>query len=383
MQSAASSSAHILMGRADDRPATDSLIQKTEVPDGVQQVIDGLNEQVALIDEDGIILAVNAKWRREVEKQAHYGLRISRDYDAFIASLAESGDRGAGIILDAFRAIRTGHRHHFSYLYHGVGSFDGNDFKVVLTAMTLDERRHVLVSVHDVTELAKLKRQRRRLGSQLLHAQEAERRRMARDLHDSTGQSLVALQLRLINLPPDELGPRARETVEECKEALVDIQKEIRALSYLLHPPLLEDVGLEAALRSLVGGYSKRIGLEVEIETAGVGASSETVEAAIYRVVQEAIANVHRHAGATRAKVSLMGRKKHLHLSVEDNGLGFQTIPTGQNIALGVGISGMIERVRELGGRFSIERASIGSKLNIVLPRREGRELIMQHGELA
>ena len=217
-----------------------------------QELIDGLVEQVALIDCAGTIIAVNKRWHRQVERQARHGLHISRDYDAFLAGLVESGDRGAVSILQAFREIAAGSRRSFRCIYGGTGAFAGYDFNVAIATLRVHDLRYVLVSVHDVTELVALKRQRRRAGSQLLRAQEDERRRIARDLHDSTSQSLVALQLTLSRIDREHAGPRVDALIGECRETLQEVQREIRALSFLAHPPSLITNSLETALHTLV-----------------------------------------------------------------------------------------------------------------------------------
>ena len=213
----------------------------------IQPFIDGLAEQAAFISKDGIILAVNQQWRRQVERQARSGLHISRDYDAYLSELVAGGDERVRPILQAFRDIRTGARTGFECLYKGSGPFSGYDFRVVITAIQIHDERYILVTVHDVTEIASLKRQKRRLGSQLLHAQEAERRRLARDLHDSTAQTLVALQLSIGRLSR-EVGPDGEALVNECQEAIQQIHREIRALSFLAHPPSSPDVGSRDSL---------------------------------------------------------------------------------------------------------------------------------------
>lgn len=312
---------------------------------------------------------MNGHWRRQVERQARSGLLISRDYDAFLADLVARGDEGARPILEAFRAIRAGTRNSFSCLYKGFGVFNGYDFKVVLTAMVVQGDRYILVTVHDVTELVSLKRQRRRLGSQLLRAQEAERRRMARDLHDSTAQALVALQLSLHKLSRDYLSAGGEALVAECEDAIQDVHREIRALSFVAHPPSLPDIGLEKALETLVVGFAKRTGLDVDIECRHVGASSGSVEATLFRIAQEALANVHRHASARHATIRLIGKDRHLHLLIWDDGIGFEWSPKETNNRIGVGVPGMAARVRELGGRLSLRRAAKGTLMRATLPR--------------
>jgi len=338
--------------------------------DEIQEVIDGLVEQVALVDCAGTIIAVNKCWSRQVERQARHGLHISREYGAFLAGLVETGDDGAVPILRAFREIAAGARPSFHCVYRGTGGFAGYDFNVAIATLRVHGTRYVLVSVHDVTELVALKRERRRAGGQLLRAQEDERRRIARNLHDSTSQSLIALQFALSRLNREHAGERVDAIVEECRETLREVQQEIRALSFLAHPPPLVTNTLDTALHALVSGFAARSGLDVAVEISTVGEASASVEAAIYRVSQEALANIYRHARASRASFQLVARKHHLHLVVRNEGAGISLDPRNPG-SIGVGLMGMEERVRELGGRLSFRHAANGASLTISLPRQK------------
>lgn len=337
----------------------------------IQEVIDCLVEQVALVACEGTILAVNDCWRRQVERQARSGLHISRDYIAFLEGLIEDGDEGVKPILQAFRDIAAGSRRIFRHLYKGSGAFDGYDFNIVVAALTIHGTRHVLVSVHDVTELVGLKRQRRRVGSQVLRAQEYERRRMARELHDSTSQMLVSLRFDLSRLARGNVGPEAAAIVDDCNKSLQEIQREIRTFSFVAHPPSLRANSLETALRNLASGFATRTGLEIDVDVSASGEASASVEAAIYRLSQEALANIHRHAGAARAIIRLVGRKACLHLVIGDDGVGINAADSPSGRSIGVGVMGMKERVHELGGRISIRRAVQGTVLTVSLPRRK------------
>jgi two-component system NarL family sensor kinase len=337
----------------------------------IQEVIDGLVEQVALVACDGKILAVNDCWRRQVERQASSGLHISRDYVAFLEGLIEDGDGGVKPILQAFRDISAGSRRIFRHLYKGSGVFDGYDFNIAIAALTIHGTRHVLVSVHDVTELVGLRRQRRRAGSQVLRAQEDERRRMARELHDSTSQMLIALRFDLSRLARGNVGPESVTIVDECEKALQEIQREIRTFSFVAHPPSLTANSLAVALQNLASGFASRTGLEIDVDVADCGKASASVEATIYRLAQEALANIHRHAGATRAVVRLVGKAGCLHLVIGDNGVGINAVESPGGKSIGVGVMGMRERVHELGGRISIRKVLQGTVLTVSLPRQK------------
>ena len=335
----------------------------------IQEVIDGLVEQIALIDCDGTILAVNESWRWQVERQARSGLRISRDYAEYLASLIEAGDEGVRPILEAFQAICVGSRQTFRHVYSGSGVFEGYDFRIIIAALSVQDVRCVLVSVHDVTELVALKRQRRRIGSQLLRAQELERRRIARELHDSTAQMLVVLQLDLSHLARNA-DPATESGIASCSEMVQQIQQEIRTFSFLAHPPELEANNLAHALGALARGFAARTGLEIEVDLCECGELSASVEAAMYRISQEALANIHRHAGAKHATVRLIARR-YLHLTIGDDGNGFDPVASKCTQKLGVGVIGMRERLRELGGRLWIDRKPTGTSLTVSLPHQK------------
>jgi two-component system NarL family sensor kinase len=336
--------------------------------DEIQEVIDGLVEQVALIGCDGKIVAINESWRRQVERQARTGLHISRDYVRFLEGLIEGGDDGVRPILQAFRDINAGSRRTFRCVYKGTGTFAGIYFNLVISALTVHDTRYVLVSVHDVTELVGLKRQRRRMGTQLLRAQEVERRRIARELHDSTSQMLVALQFDLARLS-GETGSSSKTLISACKKAVREIQQEIRAFSFLAHPPSLGADDLRVALENLARGFAARSDLEIDVTVSDEGEAADSIRAAIYRLAQEALSNIHRHAHAKRAIIRLVGRKHYLHLLIQDDGVGFDPRRATELQSLGVGVTGMRERVRELGGRLKLQRAEQGTALTVTLPR--------------
>jgi two-component system, NarL family, sensor kinase len=353
------------------KTALDELDRNHAVALGeIQEVIDGLVEQVALIACDGTIMAVNKHWARQVERQARHGLHISRDYIRFLEGLSHTGDHGGARILQAFKDIAAGSRRSFHCVYNGTGAFAGYDFNATMATLTVHDTTYILVSVHDITELVKLKRQRRRSGGELLRAQEDERRRMARELHDSTSQLVVSLQLNLARLGRENANPACAAILGECKDTLKEMHREIRAISFLAHPPSLNTNELTTALERLISGFAARSGLEIRLDLASAGKVSASVEAAIYRVSQEALTNIYRHSGAKRAFVRLISRERYLHLMIGDEGTGFQEDRDGPK-STGVGVMGMQERVRELGGRLSLRQAGGGAVLNVTFPREK------------
>ena len=197
------------------------------------------------------------------------------------------------------------------------------------------------------------------------------RSRIARELHDGTTQSLIALNMDLAAITkilPD-LDPRAQRKLDEAKELVKRCMDEIRTVSYLLHPPLLDDVGLELALQTYVEGFSTRSGIQVGLQLLqAVGSLPSETEVAIFRIVQEGLANIHRHAQSSSANITIGLDAGDLRLEIADQGRGMPAGVLHSNRPTGVGIAGMKERVRQLGGRCEIESGSGGTTIRIVLP---------------
>lgn len=200
----------------------------------------------------------------------------------------------------------------------------------------------------------------RAMAGSILRAQDDERRRIARDLHDSTGQNLIAVSMMLGGLK-DSWPNLIEDTIAKSRELVLRSINELRAHAYVLHPPMLDEGGLAIALPAYVEGFAGRTGIEVDLSMApNWGRFSTEIEILVYRVVQEALSNVHRHSGSSRAKIELSRRRTKFRevavLTIEDQGTGmpdsFQN--RGARRARGVGLDSMRERVRQVGGRFSI-----------------------------
>jgi PAS domain S-box-containing protein len=217
-------------------------------------------------------------------------------------------------------------------------------------------------------ELASSNESLQRLSGQLIRAQDDERRRIARELHDSTGQVLAALSMILSQMQKDTSPTNARR-FEECRELIASASGEIRNLSYLLHPPLIDEVGLASAVAEYVQGFQKRSGLTVQFEIAGdVGRLDGNREITLFRIIQESLGNIHRHSGSSTAAVKIFCMENDIVLEIRDQGRGLPTASDGQSNA-GVGIRGMRERLRPFGGVLRITSDASGALVRVVLPR--------------
>ncbi len=235
-------------------------------------------------------------------------------------------------------------------------------------AETLDAEVRVRTS-----EVVQQAEQLRDLSSRLLQAQDAERRHIARELHDSAGQILTALGITLAQaanqLPPD--APLASKQMDESQQLVQQLSQEIRTTSYLLHPPLLDETGLSEALRWYIQGLSERSGLEIALEVPDdFERLSREMELVMFRLVQECLTNIHRHSGSKSAVIRVAGDSTTVSLEVRDKGKGIsaQRLAEIQSQGSGVGIRGMRERARHFGGHMMIESNKNGTKISFQFP---------------
>ena len=227
-------------------------------------------------------------------------------------------------------------------------------------------------------EAAARQEEYRRLSSRLLTLQDEERRRLALDLHDSTAQRLAALTMNLdvVEGTREVRNTRARRALAESRSLAEQCSREVRTLAYLLHPPLLDERGLPAAVRWFVEGFTKRSGIQVTLNLPDVGRLPDPIERALFRVIQESLTNVHRHASTTTASITLTTTADAVALDIEDQGHGLRDqVPHQYGTllpeTLGVGIQGMRERIRQLGGTFDVAFTDAGTTVRVRVPLHE------------
>lgn len=227
----------------------------------------------------------------------------------------------------------------------------------------------------DITERVRAEEELQRLYGQLLRLQDEERRRIARDLHDSTGQDLVALATALSQLHASlpSSSRKLRKLATQCQALADQCIREVRTLSYLLHPPMLDEAGLEDAIRHYASGFTQRSGIEVELEISPrIERMKPDSEMALFRVVQESLTNIQRHSGSPQAKIRIERRQGMIALEISDKGSGIPGNLRRQNgklfFGLGVGIPSMHERVKLIGGQLDIESTSSGTTVKVTIP---------------
>ncbi len=232
----------------------------------------------------------------------------------------------------------------------------------------------------DITARKKTEEALREVSGLLLQSQNVERRRIARELHDSTAQSLAALgmNLSMVGKAAGRLSAVARKKLRDSIELTQQCCREVRTLSYLLHPPALEEGDLWSAVRWYTEGFANRSGIRVDLtlpRAQSAGRLPEVVETTLFRIVQESLANIHRHSGSRRARIRIARSRSRVTLLVRDEGRGLRKA-VGRNTRdpalMGVGIAGMRERVRQLGGEIAIDSSGRGTEVKVMLPLPRG-----------
>ncbi len=250
---------------------------------------------------------------------------------------------------------------------HALPGQEGRPVIILLTIEDITERKQLETSLHDVSE-------------QLLRLHDEEKAHIARELHDTTAQGLSALSLNLALLQRalESHDAETRKTLEEALHLAEQSSREIRTLSYLLHPPLLDEAGLGAALRWYVDGFSKRTGIAVDLEVEmGPERLPADIEQTLFRVVQECLTNIHRHSGSRTAKISILRHPKALTLEVQDEGRGLPAElleePPRAFPGLGVGILSMRARLRQHRGQLEFSSGGKGAIVRAFIPLQGNR----------
>ena len=214
----------------------------------------------------------------------------------------------------------------------------------------------------------------RDLTVRLLQIRDEERRRIARELHDSIGQMLAAQSIYLSSVVAESkhLSLTAAKALADSTALIDEMTRELRTISYLLHPPLLDEAGLASAIQWFADGFAERSKVRVSLELApDLGRLSEELEIAIFRIVQECLTNIHRHSGSPSAMIRLARSADGIHLEIKDQGRG---IPVEKRMKAtsgrlpGVGIRGMRERIAQLGGVIEINSSALGTAIIARLP---------------
>ena len=352
-------------------PAEAAVLLRGEVDGDVflRRIVDTCAAGVAVLDELGTLLYVSPAWGPLVEQDDR--VESAPSQSSFLG-IGKSSAEGFHALAENIQGILEGREREFHREY----SVAGNEGPVwfLMHAARLDlpgtNRFRVLLTREDITRHRQAEEALRNLGGRLINAQEEERSRVARELHDDLNQQVAIMSIELEQLrrkiPADlqdlsalvsGLGARAQE-----------ISSEIHRLSYQLHPAKLDHLGLAAALKSLCDELSERCEIKIDFQQTGFPAPlSREVTLCVFRVAQESLQNVTRHSGAHGAQVVLRKSSTGVQLRVSDTGCGFDM--QSSRTKNGLGFISMRERLRLVGGRISIRsQPFIGTQIDIVVP---------------
>lgn len=233
----------------------------------------------------------------------------------------------------------------------------------------------------EIKERERAERDLRNLSAKVLRIQDEERRRFARDLHDGVGQILTGALIAVSQASScsEPLPTGCQSGLREVEDLLQQAVREVRTVSHLLHPPLLDESGLFSAVRWYAEGFSKRSGLKLRLELdEQTHRFGQDVETGLFRIIQEALTNVHRHSKAEAVQIKITARKGRLMLSIKDDGKGIpaDALATTANGSQGVGLSSMRERSALLGGTFKVETDSSGTLIVVSVPIQIPKRLL-------
>jgi len=325
-------------------------------PTVFHKLVEDLPEQIALLDENWDILAVNNSWTRAIAEVGYDDLTPGSNYKAFCERKAAEGHKAPALIAPVLEDLERGEKSSFTLNYRGDGELAGRDYETRIALFGIGGQRFATVTRMDLTELHYLRGLREALSTSIERTRQAERERIARELHDSTMQFLIGAALSLGHLRRSGAGIKAGALVSEIEELLVKAQNELRSISYIAHAHQLDGEDLAHAVTTLVEGFARRAGLKASVDIVEpLSLPGKEVQVALYRILQEAISNVHRHSGASQLAVRLVSRGSTLHLVIADNGVGFPN-----PLVEGVGLQSMHSRMNEIGGRLWVRRLAQG-----------------------
>jgi len=342
---------------------------RKRVESQIQLLLDAIPQQIWSGPPDGTLDYCNARWRSftglELEELRGAGWQRTLhpdDRERVLKAWHESVTNATPYEQEERHRRADGQYRWF--LTRGV-PLRGTDGRIVRwygTNTDIEDRKHA-------------EEELQRLSGELLQSQDEEQRRISRDLHDSTGQDLAALTADLSQLGASipSSARKLRALASRCQELAEKCIREVRTLSYLIFPPMLDETGLADAIRHFLGGFADRSGIKVGLEVnAHFTRMRGDIELALFRVVQESLTNVHRHSGSLRAKILLDRGSNYVTVEVSDTGQGTsgRNLKTnrGMPFQIGVGISSMTERVKLVGGRLDIISGTSGTTVRATIP---------------
>lgn len=341
----------------------------------LENLLEGIEEGVAHISTEGLILYANAKFAELLSwrpGQMVEGRSLLKDF----------------LSPTCWNVLETGLRQAAQWPTEGSlqvenpGERSVRSVRLLLTPVHWKKTTTIKITATETTELLEKNRELQdketslhALSARIMQLQDEERRRIARDLHDITGQELAVVIMQMMEVMRYQQSQMAKEKITDVTDLVRKIEEEIRTLSYVLHPPLLDEFGIGSALNWYAEGFTKRSNIQVDVECAkDLPRLPAEKEMALFRVVQEGLTNVMRHSGSQRARIGVEYDAEYVVLSVEDEGRGIDRQRAARitnAMESGVGIAGMRERMQQFGGKLEIYPRAKGTELRATVPIEE------------
>jgi signal transduction histidine kinase len=339
----------------------------------LNSALDVMTSEIAILDEAGVVLVANRAWHEFMRNSGKY----CQDNGIGVPYLELHTLKPVRSQLHAYRLgvmdVIAGRQKEFQFNFRARAFGGYRNYRLHVSCMDAGRWKRILVARDDVTELETALDEVDNMAVRLVNLQEKERQRYAAELHDSTVQHLTAATLNLMVLRDRIDGKREGSIIASVEKSIAEAQREIRSVSYLLYPRALDEDGLRPTLARFVAGYSSRTDIHVALRTTGpLEALPLPLKRAILRIVQEAMANVHRHACAKSVDVAVTVTASRVSLSVSDDGIGLAKDANGKLAKPGIGISGMRARANQFGGCLKLRSSGRGTLVFSRLPMPAG-----------
>lgn len=331
-----------------------------------------LRNEVAVLDGEGNVVAATEGGPNRLRHPENclVNLRVGENFFERCRSALETGDSTVRTVVSAVRAIYHGKKRYFE-LEHRSGSATDQHWYLMSVTPLHSNSKGVVISHQDITERKRHEEAIQDLSGRLIGAQERERSRIARELHDDINQQVAMLAIEiqgLLRLLPDESSSQAKKKINALWEKTYALSTDIQDLSHQLHSTKLEHLGITAALRGLCEEFSAQHNIEAHFEFRQVPAAVDSeIALSLFRVAQESLHNVAKHSHAKQVRVELIRADSGLLLRISDDGVGFDMNVRQSNT--GLGLISMNERMRLVGGTFLLtSRKSLGTQVEAVIP---------------
>ena len=336
-----------------------------------QSILQSLKEHLVVLDSSGVIVAATARGPEFVAINGinTEDLRVGDDYLAMCKALAQTGDQNVAVALEGIQAVYDARTQFFELEYAYESGSDGRWF--LMTVTPLRKTGHgVLISHEDITQRKRNAQAIRELSGRLINAQEQERSRIARELHDDINQqvAMLAIELQQLKSSISDHSPESNEKIDAIWRKTYALSLDIQRVSHQLHSSKLDHLGIVAALRGLCNEVSEQSRIEIDFRSLQVPMVMDSdVSLSIFRVAQESLHNITKHAKARKVQVELLGTSNSVVLRVWDDGIGFD--PDAPEHRAGLGMISMRERVRSVGGTINFSStASLGTRVETTIP---------------